>query len=194
MNILFFDTETTGLPTNYKAPPTAIYNWPRLVELSWIVCNEAGEQLKAQTLVIRPNGFTIPESATEVHGITQDRAMQEGVMLSAALKAFMDDVKTADIIVAHNANYDINVIACELYRLSVLPLISKKAICTMQSSIVFCAIPSRNGYSKHKYPSLQELHTKLFGEGFEGEHSASVDTGVAQKCFFELVQQSVVTL
>jgi len=28
---LFFDTETTGLPRNWKAPVTDLDNWPRMV-------------------------------------------------------------------------------------------------------------------------------------------------------------------
>jgi DNA polymerase III subunit epsilon len=28
---LFFDTETTGIPRNYKAPVADLQNWPRLV-------------------------------------------------------------------------------------------------------------------------------------------------------------------
>lgn len=195
MNILFFDTETTGVPTNRKAPPTAIYNWPRLVELSWMVCTETGEPVpeKQQTLIIRPNGFEIPASAANIHGITTERAMAEGVMLSTALKAFMKDVQSADLLVAHNADFDINIIACELYRLSVIPFISKRFLCTMQESTEFCAIPSQ--YRKEfKWPGLQELHQKLFGEGFDGEHSAEVDTSILQKCFFSLLEKGVISL
>lgn len=37
MKYLFIDTETTGLPKEYDAPYTDIDNWPRLVQLAWIV-------------------------------------------------------------------------------------------------------------------------------------------------------------
>ena len=30
---LIFDTETTGLPKNWKAPLTDFDNWPRMVQL-----------------------------------------------------------------------------------------------------------------------------------------------------------------
>jgi len=38
---LFFDTETTGLPKNWKAPVTDLNNWPRLVQLAYLfyVCS-----------------------------------------------------------------------------------------------------------------------------------------------------------
>ncbi|HET7116363.1 MAG TPA: hypothetical protein VFI29_07720 [Hanamia sp.] len=32
---LFFDTETTGLPKNWKAPVADLNNWPRLSELHY---------------------------------------------------------------------------------------------------------------------------------------------------------------
>ena len=38
--ILFFDTETTGLPKKYDAPASNVDNWPRLIQLSWIICDE----------------------------------------------------------------------------------------------------------------------------------------------------------
>jgi uncharacterized protein YprB with RNaseH-like and TPR domain len=33
---LFFDTETTGLPKNWKAPVTDLNNWPRLVQFAFL--------------------------------------------------------------------------------------------------------------------------------------------------------------
>ena len=32
---LIFDTETTGLPKNFKAPISDSDNWPRMVQLAW---------------------------------------------------------------------------------------------------------------------------------------------------------------
>jgi hypothetical protein len=34
---LFFDTETTGLPKSWKAPVTDVNNWPRLVQLAFLL-------------------------------------------------------------------------------------------------------------------------------------------------------------
>ena len=60
---LFFDTETTGVPKNYKAPITDLDNWPRLVQLGWILCDEQGSELQTGNDIIKPNGFIIPEAA-----------------------------------------------------------------------------------------------------------------------------------
>ena len=40
MKLLFFDTETTGLPKSDTASYNDIDNWPRLVQLAWIICDE----------------------------------------------------------------------------------------------------------------------------------------------------------
>ena len=60
---LFFDTETTGVPKNYKAPPSDLLNWPRVVQLAWVVTDEQGRELKATNHIIRPDGFVIPEGS-----------------------------------------------------------------------------------------------------------------------------------
>jgi hypothetical protein len=53
----------------------------------------------------------------------------------------------------------------------------------MRSTTDFCALP---GYYGYKWPTLQELHKKLFGRGFEDAHDAYIDVSVTVKCFFEL--------
>ena len=39
---LFFDTETTGLPKNWKASVTDLNNWPRLVQLAYLFYDKNG--------------------------------------------------------------------------------------------------------------------------------------------------------
>ena len=53
---LFFDTETTGLPKDFKIPRYVVSNWPRLVQLSWIVTDENGNKLKSGDHIVRPSG------------------------------------------------------------------------------------------------------------------------------------------
>lgn len=193
MNIIFFDTETSGLPKNYNAPATDVENWPRIIELSWSVCTEDGVPVagKQHTVVIRPEGFEIPEAAAAIHGISQERAMQEGIELKAALESFLADLNSCGRMVAHNANFDFNVISCEVFRVFGMTLPTIETVCTMKAATEFCAIPSKRGF---KYPSLQELHTKLFGVPFNGAHSASADTDAAQRCYFALVEHGVIVL
>jgi DNA polymerase-3 subunit alpha len=34
---LIFDTETTGVAKDFKAPPSTGDNWPRIVQLAWSI-------------------------------------------------------------------------------------------------------------------------------------------------------------
>ena len=114
---IFFDTETTGVPRNYKAPMQNTANWPRLVQLAWLLVDVRGIELKRKSVIIRPDGFTIPEEAVQVHGITTERAQNEGFPLWNVLYEFMQDLELAEEIVGHNIDFDIHIVGAELCRL-----------------------------------------------------------------------------
>jgi general L-amino acid transport system substrate-binding protein len=56
---LIFDTETTGVPRNYKAPITDLQNWPRVVQIAWTLCDDAGSEIGWAEHIVRPDGFVI---------------------------------------------------------------------------------------------------------------------------------------
>ena len=188
--ILFFDTETTGIPLNYKAPSSDTNNWPRLVQLAWILTDEDGNRIHTGNLIIKPNGFAIPADATKVHGITTQRAKEEGVPLAEAIEQFKANLDVVTYIVGHNIEFDKKIVGAEMIRLGMKDeLEKKKSYCTMQSSIDFCKIPGKYGY---KYPKLQELYRKLFGEDFEDAHNAMCDIEATEKCFWELRNRKLI--
>ncbi len=53
----------------------------------------------------------------------------------------------------------------------------------MQATTNYCRLPGPYGY---KWPTLQELHMKLFQESFEDAHHALVDVRACARCYFEL--------
>ena len=57
--ILFFDTETTGLPKSMKAPVEDIDNWPRMVQLAW---HKDDVDHAAAEGVARPAGVVVAAS------------------------------------------------------------------------------------------------------------------------------------
>jgi len=113
---LFFDTETTWLPENYKAPLSDSDNRPRAVQLAWLVYDENFKLLKEQNHIIKPEWFTIPRDAVNIHGISNARAKKEGHQLQSVLEEFLQDLNKAHTIIAHNISFDISIIWAELYR------------------------------------------------------------------------------
>ena len=194
-SILFFDTETTGVPKLYKAPITNSSNWPRLVQLAWIMADKNGNVLKKKSVIIKPSGFTIPSDAAAVHGITTERAQREGQPLDTVMEEFMNDMQLAASVVGHNIDFDMHIIGAELYRLDMDYdlLMDKPCTCTMKSSTDFCAIPNPNTYfGGYKWPSLQELYRKLFDRSFEDAHDALADITATKDCYFELKRRGVI--
>lgn len=192
---LFFDTETTGVPQNYNAPISDLQNWPRLVQLSWILCDQQGNDIGTGNDVVKPNGFIIPEAASKVHQITTIHAIVTGTDLSTVLNKFISVSKQAKYLVGHNVSFDINVVGAELLRIkSDYSIANKASIDTMLKSINYCAIPSGLSYGdKYKWPKLQELHKKLFGYEFEDAHDAMADIKATKKCFFEMKRIGLIT-
>jgi DNA polymerase III subunit epsilon len=181
---LFFDTETTGLPKNWKSPVTDLNNWPRMVQLAYLLYDKHGNKIFEGDYIIKPEGFIIPSDASRVHRITTERAIKEGLSLLKVLSVFQSLVDQAEYLVAHNMSFDEKIIGAELLR-SKMPnsIEDKSKICTMRNTTNFCAIDGPYGY---KWPKLSELHYKLFKTNFEESHNAAVDINATAKCFWEL--------
>lgn len=186
---LFFDTETTGLPKRWNAPVTDIGNWPRLVQLAWIMCDPAGQILERHSSVVRPEGFVIPPEASRVHGITTQMALEQGEPLGTVLEQFADKVDEAQALIGHNISFDECIVGAEFERLHMMTtLFLKPSYCTMKSGTDYCKLPAKKGF---KAPRLAELHQVLFGTGFENAHNALADVEATVKCFWRLRELGV---
>ena len=181
---LFFDTETTGLPKSWKASVTDLNNWPRLVQLAYLLYDRNGNKISGGDFIIKPEGFTIPAEASKIHGISTERANLEGKALLTVLQGFQSLINQAEYLVAHNMSFDEKIVGAEFLRNKMQDGISpKRKICTMHSTTDFCAINGPYGY---KWPKLSELHYKLFRTDFQEAHNAAADINATARCFWEL--------
>jgi DNA polymerase III subunit epsilon len=189
---LIIDCETTGLPKNWKAPATDIDNWPRVIQLAWALYDESSVQMESAIHLVRPSGFVIPEEAQRIHHITTEQALDEGKDLLEVLQALAAAAAKARILIAHNVKFDERVISAEYLRLKLsVPFSDKKRVCTMEQSTNFCQIPGQYGY---KWPTLSQLHRKLFGSEVEAAHDAGADVSACARCFFELKNLRVISI
>lgn len=184
MSLLFFDTETTGVPRNYKAPASDLKNWPRLVQIAWLLADDNGKEIESAEYIIRPEGFTIPADAAKIHGITTEAALRDGKDLKTVLSEALSRLEKVSQLVAHNIDFDEKILGAELLRAGLPNAVeAKQRLCTMRSSTDFCRLPGAYGY---KWPKLDELHRKLFNEPLAGAHRALVDVRACARCYFEL--------
>ena len=186
---LIFDTETTGLPKNWKAPISDTENWPRCVQLAWQVHDEIGNLIESKSYIVRPDNFDIPYESEKIHGISTLLAEEEGVELHNILNEFNDSISKSKFIIGHNVNFDLNVIGCEFYRKNIISNIESTDVldtCT-ELTADLCKLPGGRG-GKFKLPTLTELHEFLFESPFEDAHNASADVEATARCFLELIR------
>lgn len=180
--IFVFDTETTGLPPR-GVPPSEKDKWNqcRIVQIAWEIYHPMTEELIArECFTIKPDNFEIPQRAAEIHGITTERAREEGVDIHVVFDALKVHIPSIDTVVAHNIVFDNNVLLAELHRYDQLDLVStwtcKKKECTMLMA------------KSKKWPKLIELYQRLFGAEDPGVtlHRADADVAICAKCYFAL--------
>lgn len=189
---LFFDTETTGLPLNWKAPVTDLNNWPRVTQLAWQVYDENGNLIRERCNLIKPDGWVIPKEKFFIdNNMSTERCEIEGVNLIDILEDFVEQVNNSEYLIAHNMSFDERIIGAEMIRTKLEFNEEPKKLCTMQESTNFCRLaPFR--YGSYKWPTLIELHEKLFDEGFDKAHDALVDVSACAKSFFELKRRKLI--
>ncbi len=181
---LFFDTETNGKALNFNAPATDLNNWPRVTQLGWQVYDKDENLISEKSLLIKPDGWVVPKEKFFIdNNMSTERCEEFGIPLSEAVSQLIEDMEKSDYLIAHNMAFDINVIGAEFIRLGTKPTKELTQICTMKEGTNYCKIPSFRGY---KWPTLTELYTKIFNEGFEGAHDALDDVKACSKSFFAM--------
>ena len=190
---LIYDTETTGFPRGKNPSHTDLeaYDSARMVQLAWQLHDFSGKLIHRGNYLIKPDGFEIPYSAAKIHGITQERAMRDGVPVLEALEAFAADLARSTYNVGHNISFDLGIVGSEYHRAGLESnLWNIGVIDTKDVSTEYCAIPGGKG-GKFKWPTLTELHVKLFGHAFDAAHDAAYDVDATARCFFGLITNRV---
>lgn len=188
---LFLDTETTGLPKKRNADLMDFDNWPYVVEIAWLLTDEFGLQVSGDKYIVKQN-VKIPQEAIRVHHITNEDMNSKGVSPKVVYREFIEAVVNCDYIIAHNIDFDLPILQCELYRNGFnVSLYEKKHFCTMKAGKDFCYSFDANGRPKN--PKLVELFSSLYFNvsslPIKGTHSALSDTLMTYRCFMKMMEQ-----
>lgn len=174
---LIFDTETNGKPQDNGAAMTDLDKWPRITELGWQLYDANEQLIHEASHLIYPDNWTIPlDKFFTDNGMNDARSYQFGVPIRQVLDEFHGIVNQAKYMVAHNMQFDQNVLGSECLRYGVKFANRPIKVCTMTQQ---AARPGR-------WPSLTDLHKYLFIEGFGGAHNALADVKACARIFFEL--------
>ena len=130
---LVFDTETSDLPSNWHHPASDVDNWPRIVQIAWIVCDPKFRPKRKHVTLIRPDGWEVAPRAERVHGIPTQMARAFGAPVAEVLPAFDAELRSCGLVVAHNLEFDQTIMTAEFIRAG-LPqhFDAIKGFCTMR--------------------------------------------------------------
>jgi len=187
-----------------------IERWPSIIQLSYILYDtEDPENSKIFNKYIDiPEDIQITDETIKIHHITREKIDAASDINKAkiydALNEFMSDVLQANVVVAHNAQFDRKMIVAELTRLSKkdnLPQIKammndRHFECTMEKTKPICKLKTKYDYKdkktgeqkffyKIKSPKLIEAYNHFFGYEPSGEalHNAIIDAVVCLRVY-----------
>ncbi len=191
MKAFVFDTETTWMIVKWWSKEEQ----PYIIQFAWILWevnkNDWFKEVEKLNFLVKPR-ISIPFLASQIHGI-YDKDVENSPYIEDMIDKILKYLNTTDVIVAHNIEFDEEVIKWELARLNRIweyqPI---KKVCTMRSSTDFCQLQWR--WFSYKPPKLNELYLKLFWERFTWWHDALADTEATAKAFWELVKKGVIKI
>lgn len=195
-DVLFFDTETTGIPERSWNWDTDFEQYPHVVQMAWM------HGCKVENHIIRPDGWEIPQETVDVHGITTEYAMEHGEPFASVVDMFIQDCHDAVLICGHNIHFDTSIIKAnilrelgrEYYDANGVEnaLYKGKRIDTMRPTMKWVDARMANG--RLKFPNLSELYSRCFpGESFPA-HDALEDVKAIAKCLPVIVAWGLVEL
>ena len=191
---LFFDTETTGFPR--RDLPLDHERQPRLVQLACILAEDDGTERASLSLIVRPDGWSIPPEAAAIHGIDDALAERAGVPLDAALRLLLGMARQASLVVAHNVAFDVDVTTIALTQArqpdAATELGAMPRACTMKMATPILNLPPTErmlaaGFNKPKAPKLAECVRHFFDEDLVGAHDALVDVRACARVYHYLM-------
>jgi len=193
-NIIFHDTETTGLP-NWKIPSDD-ESQPHMVQLGAIVADsETRKVIDRLDVIIKPDEWEISQEMTDIHGISQEQAMAEGIPERDAVNMFLKlwgiELVNPALRVAHNRTFDQRIIRIALKRYEYgQEILDKWAgkedyFCTMLKSKPIMEMLPKNRYG-FKNPKLEEAYEFFTGKKLENAHTAMADSEACMEIYWGL--------
>lgn len=188
--MLIFDTETTGFrPGN-------------ICQLSYLIVDDGKVTPGNYYFKV---GYVEP-GAQRIHGLSVEKLkrLSNGKSFVDYHHEFIDDFTNADLLVAHNFNFDNTFLKSEFSRCGISNFYPD-SLCTMNYFTNICKIPSDSGYG-YKWPRLEELiaYFKIkektindatrdyFASKDLGYHDARFDTTATYLCLIKALDMGLI--
>lgn len=199
---LFYDTETTGLPLFNE--PSEDPRQPHIVQLgAALVDLGTWREIASLDLIIRPDGWVVPDDVAAIHGITTERAMDVGVPARIAFDLLLELWALSQARIGHNESFDARMVRIALLRhrdndpdaeINVRWK-AGAAQCTQVLSTPILKLPPTPkmiaaGRRHAKSANLGEAFEFFTGRKLDGAHDALVDVDACIECYFAMLDRT----
>jgi DNA polymerase-3 subunit epsilon len=182
---LFYDFETTGLPDWHTPSDDPIQ--PHILQMAAVLTEDDLAPISSVNLLVKPDGWEIPDEITVLTGITPERAASAGLpekQVAAVLLNLWRDGAGIERI-AHNEPFDARIMRIALKRYWKDEDLMDRwktapRFCTLNKSKALINLPPTDrmveaGVKGPKSPSLAEAHLFFTGKPLENAHDAMGD-------------------
>ena len=176
---IFFDTETTGLP-DWKQPSESPEQ-PHMVQLAaHLVDLDSRKIIQSMDVIIKPDGWVIPEETVAVHGITTEYALEVGIPEKQALEMFLS-ISGGRKRIAFNTTFDNRII-----RIATKRFCDEEVQEKWHEGEYECAMIASRKIMGGKQPTLEEAYRHFTGKEIENAHTALADTNACMEIYFAI--------
>lgn len=181
--LLFFDSETNGTPDWHN--PSDGEQQPHIVQLAAVQVNaDTRETIQSMDMIVRPDGWEIPQEVVDIHGIDAKYATAVGLPEKLVLETFLK-LWSGQPRVGHSESFDMRIIRIAIKRyvgdVEADRWKEKKGFCTGWAARPVLGIKGR------KMPKLADAYEALVGGTFEGAHTAMGDVKATMALYWALV-------
>lgn len=172
MKYIILDTETSELPKTKWIGEKKVTLYPYVLQIAWCIFDTDINKVTStySSLIRIPDDVRISIASTQIHKIDKIKVINQGNNPLVVFDGLNKALDTVDKIVCHNVNFDIPIIKSNLQDYGLdngfEQFKEDDFICTMRETKykAFCNIWKLNfkGEKYLKYPTLLELHDKIF--------------------------------
>lgn len=178
--IFINDTETTGIP-DWKQPSGDDCQ-PHLVQVAVLVCDTDTREVKqSMDVIIKPDGWVIPEETIEVHGITNEYAHDVGIPEKLAFEMFFA-LWDGKLQVAHNTTFD-----RRIARIGTKRYFSEELQVTWKECEYLCTGQAARKIMGGKMPTLAEAYEFFISKPLENAHTAMADARACMEIYWAIM-------
>jgi DNA polymerase III alpha subunit (gram-positive type) len=161
---------------------------PHIVQLGAVLVDgDTREEIDSLDVIVKPEDWTISQEMTDIHGISHEQAMDEGIPEEDALEQFLELWQLCDKRIAHNTTFDNRIIRIAMKRYC--PDLVSDDIWKDRSLYVCTLSNARKIMGGKDGHTLGEVYKHFLGKELVGAHNAMIDSRACLEIYFAMLDQ-----